>query len=238
MTPATPDKAVRIEYFSDLLCIWAYASQIRLDELQKQFASDITIRYHFVPVFGCTQRHITEEWKDKGGFGGFNANVAKVSRQFPHVTVHPKIWTQNIPPTSASAHHFLKAVQLLQRKELIDAAPQPHLEGRTLFESVAWAMRLAFFRDLENTAERHVQLAIAERHGLPIAELLRQLDNGEAMALVCEDMELQAKYNVKGSPTFVLNEGRQILYGNVGYKVIAANVEELVHRPDDQASWC
>lgn len=231
------EKTIRIEYFSDLLCVWAYAAQIRLDELQQHYASDIAIHHHFIPVFGCTQRRIAEGWKDKGGFGGYSANVKQISEQFPHVTVHPDIWTKNIPATSASAHHFLKAVQLLQRKELIDAAPQAQLGGRTLFESVIWALRVAFFRDLENTAERTVQLAIAERHSLPIATLLQQLDNGEAMALLCKDIELQSKYKVEGSPTYVLNEGRQILYGNIGYNVIAANVEELVHSPVDQASW-
>ena len=239
MTLATPtDKPIRIEYFSDLLCVWAYAAQIRLDELQQHYASDIEVHYHFIPVFGCTQRRIAEGWKDKGGFGAYSANVKQIRTQFPHVTVHPDIWTKNIPPTSASAHHFLKAVQLLQRQGLIDAAPQTHLEGKTLFESVTWAMRVAFFRDLENIADRTVQLAIAERHALPMTVLLQQLDSGEAMALLCKDIELQAKYKVEGSPTYVLNEGRQILYGNVGYKVIAANVEELVHGPGDQASWC
>ncbi len=67
---------------------------------------------------------------------------------------------------------------------------------------------------------------------------MRKLDDGQAMASLCKDLQLQEKYKVIGSPTYVLNEGRQMLYGNVGYKVIAANVEELVHQPGDQASWC
>jgi len=237
-TNAPKDNTIRIEFFSDLLCVWAYAAQIRLDELQKHYASAIALHYHFIPVFGCTQRRIAEGWREKGGFEGYSANVKQISEQFPHVRVHPDIWTRHIPPTSASAHHFLKAVHLLQRIGVIDAAPQAHLEGKTLFESVTWALRLAFFRDLENIADRAVQLAIAERHALPVAALERQLDSGEAMALLCKDVELQSKYKVEGSPTYVLNEGRQILYGNVGYKVIAANVEELVNRPEDQASWC
>ena len=41
------------------------------------------------------------------------------------------------------------------------------------------------------------------------------------------------------SPTFILNEGRQKLYGNVGYRVIEANLQELLKSPDaSQASWC
>jgi predicted DsbA family dithiol-disulfide isomerase len=229
---------VRIDYFSDLLCVWAYAAQIRLDELEQHYATAIDIHQHFIPVFGCTQDSIAGSWKEKGGFPGYSAYVKQIAQRFPHVVVHPEIWTRNIPPTSASAHLFLKSVQLLQRKSLIDAAPQARLQGRNVFEAVTWALRVAFFRDLENVAERAVQLAIAERHAIPIAALVRQLEDGQAMALLCKDLQLHDKYKVSGSPTYVLNEGRQILYGNVGYNVIAANVEELVHQPGDQASWC
>ncbi len=229
---------VRIDYFSDLLCIWAYTAQIRLDELQQHYTTAIDIHQHFIPVFGCTQRSIADIWKEKGGFPGYSAHVKQIARQFLHVTVHPEIWTRNIPPTSASAQLFLKSVQLLQNKGLIDAAPQAQLQGRNVFQEVAWSLRVAFFRDLENIAERSVQLAIAERHALPIATLERNLDDGQAMALLCKDQHLQEKYRVIGSPTYVLNTGRQMLYGNVGYKVIAANVEELVRQPGDQASWC
>jgi len=36
----------------------------------------------------------------------------------------------------------------------------------------------------------------------------------------------------------LLNEGRQKLYGNVGYRIIEANVQEILHQPGNQASWC
>jgi hypothetical protein len=35
-----------------------------------------------------------------------------------------------------------------------------------------------------------------------------------------------------------MNEGRQKLYGNVGYRILDANVRELWERPQAQASWC
>ena len=35
-----------------------------------------------------------------------------------------------------------------------------------------------------------------------------------------------------------LNEGRQLLAGNVGYRVIEANIRELLDTPGDQQSWC
>jgi hypothetical protein len=35
-----------------------------------------------------------------------------------------------------------------------------------------------------------------------------------------------------------MNGGRQILYGNVGYRILNANVEELLKHPEQEASWC
>ena len=47
-------------------------------------------------------------------------------------------------------------------------------------------------------------------------------------------------HGVQGSPTFVFNEGRQMLYGNVGYRIIEANLRELLSRPSAEGmpSWC
>jgi len=43
---------------------------------------------------------------------------------------------------------------------------------------------------------------------------------------------------VEASPGFVLNEGRQVLFGNVGYRVLEANMRELIREPAaGAASW-
>ena len=62
---------------------------------------------------------------------------------------------------------------------------------------------------------------------------------GEAMAELCRDVELRDEHKIEGSPTYYLNHGRQKLYGNVGYRVVAANLRELLEQPGShQASWC
>ncbi len=83
-----------------------------------------------------------------------------------------------------------------------------------------------------------MQLAVAQELGLAVDKVEAMMDNGEAMAALCRDAELCRERGISGSPTYVLNEGRQTLYGNVGYKLIAANVNEVLHRPEHQASWC
>ena len=52
-------------------------------------------------------------------------------------------------------------------------------------------------------------------------------------------MQEAARFRIEGSPTIVLNEGRQKLYGNVGFRVIEANIAELLRDPrPGEASWC
>ncbi len=46
MTPIT------IHYFTDVLCIWAWISQRRIDELAEEFGDQIKIEHRFVDVFG------------------------------------------------------------------------------------------------------------------------------------------------------------------------------------------
>ncbi len=41
----TKKTKVRISYFSDVLCVWAYVSQIRLDELNRQFGDKVEISH-------------------------------------------------------------------------------------------------------------------------------------------------------------------------------------------------
>jgi predicted DsbA family dithiol-disulfide isomerase len=53
-----------------------------------------------------------------------------------------------------------------------------------------------------------------------------------------EDVAMARDQSVRASPTLLFNEGRQALTGNVGYRVIEANVRELLRTPVDQSSWC
>ena len=64
------------------------------------------------------------------------------------------------------------------------------------------------------------------------------LEDGRAFAALAADYEAATRDQVKGSPTFVLNHGRQRLYGNVGYRIIEANIEELLRDRGEMASWC
>lgn len=230
---------IRIDYFTDILCIWAHVSQPRVDELKKQFGSQIKLHYYFIPVFGCVKNRIEEGWKEKGGYQGFNEHVQNVCEQFQHTEICGDLWKVTQPTTSLTSHHFLKSAQLLEKKAIISDEPKKEFGGNSLFEELMWRVRLAFFRDHKDISKQAVLVEIAKELGLPVEPLVEQMTNGEALAGMFRDLELRDQYRVEGSPTYVLNNGRQKLYGNVGYKVIEANVREILTTPEENcASWC
>jgi predicted DsbA family dithiol-disulfide isomerase len=222
---------IRIFYFSDVLCIWAYIAQIRLDELRATFHDKIAIDHHFVPVFGNAREKLENRWRDKGGLKGYSAHVQEVVKKFNHITVHPDIWTETVPASSTSCHLFLHAIQLLEIKEIVP-------RSQKAFEQAIWAFREAFFTKLVNVGDRQMQFAIAEELGLPIAAIQAQIDSGAAYAQLSKDFDLVKEHTVSVSPTLIFNEGRQRLNGNVGYRVIEANIRELLHNPSGEQSWC
>lgn len=224
---------IRISYFSDVLCIWAYIAQIRMDELKTTFQDQVLIDYHFVPVFGNAKQKLETRWRDRGGLQGYSKHVQEVAKPFDHVVVHPDLWTQEIPASSTSCHLFLRAVKSLEDKGLLESGGV-----RGAFERTIWRFRTAFFTELANIAHRSVQFALAEELGLPIDAIKAEIDSGEAYAELSKDFELVKDHTVTVSPTLVFNQGRQRLNGNVGYRVIEANIRELLHNPPDEQSWC
>ena len=108
--------SVRISHFSDVLCVWAYVSQIRMDELKAQRGDKVEIGYHFINLFGCTAERIGEGWRDRGGYAGFGDHVLNVCTGFPHVEVDPDVWKACAPASSGMSHLFLKAIQLMEER--------------------------------------------------------------------------------------------------------------------------
>lgn len=232
------DERIRIDYFSDVLCIWAYTAQIRVDELKSNFSEQIDLHYHFMPLFGDTEHRIGEGWAERGGFSGFGHHMVEVAARFDHLHISPHVWQETVPVTSCNAHLFLKAVQILEQHGQLAPADHPELAGRSAFEEAIWQVRRAFFQDDRDIGRMDCLFEIGTGLGLPREPIQSLLDDGQAMAALCRDFELCREHGVEGSPTYLLNEGRQKLYGNVGYRIIEANVQEILRQPGNEASWC
>jgi len=227
---------VQVSYFSDVLCIWAYAAQARIDAVKEKFGDRVRLEYRFFSVFGDTAQKITTTWHDKGEYGGFNSHLQTVAQQFPHIEVHPEIWMKARPPSSASAHLFMTAIRHWQHERV---ELDPDALATPVFDEMLWALRCAFFRDCRDIARWDVQCELAEALGVDIDAIERSIHNGTAFARLAADYQDADKMRLEGSPSFVLNDGRQKLYGDVGFRIIEANIQELLRAPGgDQASWC
>jgi hypothetical protein len=218
--------------------VWAYAAQIRLDHLIEHFGDQIEVSYHFLPIFAYAEQKVSRSWNERGGFEAYGDHVRGVCERFDHVELHPGTWGQVAPRSSSSVHHFLKAVQLLEECGEVDPTRHAELGGRTVFEETMWRTRTAFFAEARDISTLACQMNLAAELDLPVDSLRKLMSNGEAMAALFLDIELRDEFYVRGSPTYVLNEGRQVLYGNLGYRVIEANIEEILHRPEHGATWC
>jgi len=227
---------LRIDYYTDVLCIWAYIAQIKVDQIRTEFGDSVDIRYRYLSLFGNNATRIGEGWTD-GGFAGYGAHVCKVAAPCDYVELHPDIWSRNAPATSLPAHLYLNAVESLAANGGVGADAQANYQGRTEAQELAWRIRLAFFRDLRDVSDLGVLQDIAEHQGLPVDAIERELRSGAAFARLSLDIDDKERLKIEGSPTFILNEGRQKLYGNIGYDIIAANVRALLERTPDRPVW-
>lgn len=226
---------VSITYYSDVLCIWAYVAQVRVDELRANFGAKLAIVPRHVSVFGDTSKQVGESWHARGGFEGYAAHVASIVARFGHVPLSGEAWTRVRPASSFVAHAAVRALDLLVRDGANFETSSP---GRGPCEDLAFRLRLAFFRDGRDVGRLPVVFEVASELGLPVDELRARLDDGSAWAALHRDHEAVKEEGVRGSPTFVLNDRRQILYGNVGYRILEANVLELLRDGSAQTSWC
>lgn len=224
---------IRIRHFSDVLCIWAYLSEIRLVELRNNYGNKVKFDFHFFNVFGNTNKKFQTDWKERGGHYGYATHIMNIASQFDHISVHPDIWKKNIPISSMPCHLFLCAV----KQYLLEEGSDEYHSGQ-LLENIAWMIRESFFKDLIDVSRKKELFSIADRLDLPTDRMEKSLANGKAHALHANDLDIAREYNVRASPTMIFNEGRQTLMGNVGYRVIDANIRELFHTPLDQKSWC
>ena len=213
-----------IDYYTDVLCVWAWIAQPRLEELRKQWGEQIRIHHRYVDIFGDARSKIPTQWGEVDGYKKFHDHVTHSAQPYEHTNIHPDIWTRVRPNSSLTPHLVLKAVEIVAGEEQVDA--------------VSTQIRQQFFTEAKDVGELEVLLNLISDMGTDRQDIFTALQDGRAMAAISADLRSAKEGGVKGSPTWVLNNGRQILYGNVGYRILHANIEELINNPTQEASWC
>lgn len=213
-----------LTYYSDILCIWAYISQARIDEVSTRFGDNLDIDYRFCSVFGDTNFKIGQGWAGRGGYTGFGKHLLEAALEFPHIKLHPDIWQHCRPSSSTPAHILLKAVQRVDKSQC---------------NTVLKELRSAFFGQCHDISNWAVLLEVLDAAGVSVKDVEEVVQSGIAYSDLESDRRDQQTLLVQGSPTILLNEGRQKLTGNVGYRVIEANINELIcSKAAGTASWC
>jgi len=213
-----------VDYYSDVLCVWAWIAQRRIDELNKCLGNKIDIRYHYLDVFGDAINKIPNQWHDRGGYEGFSAHVVESAFVYEDAHINADIWSNTRPTSSANPHLVLKAIEL-------NYSNQHSIE-------LALKFRQAFFVDAQDISNIEVLFTLIEESGLDSMHVNKAIVDGSAMAALMGNYQQAKTLGLKGSPSYIIDNGRQTLYGNVGYRVLLANIEELLKKPISEASWC
>lgn len=213
-----------IDYYTDILCVWAWIAQRRIEALEHDYGGRIQLVHHCVNVFGDTAEKMGRQWADRGGFDGFADHVATSAAGYETAPVHPDLWRGVRPTTSATAHLILKAADITS--------------GPVIAVQLANSIRQAFFLHARDISKLDTLMEIGSEAGLNPSDLQDVVGSGQAMAALLSDYNRADVQGIKGSPSWLMNDGRQIFYGNLGYRILHANVDELLHHPEQEASWC
>lgn len=215
---------LKFSYWSDPLCIWALVAQSKLDRVLAELGQHIVVDYRIVPVFGSVaERFRSGAWAKDGVDGRVLATREIAAQHGKRADVSGACWRM-MPASSWSPAAAVKAVFATAGAEV----------GPTYLRM----LRERFFVNEENIALRSVQLALAETLGLPRAPIEQRLDDGTALAAVYEDHAERERLRIQGSPTYVFDGGRAMLYGNFDYGILHSTVMELVRGINPGGSAC
>ena len=214
---------IEVDYFTDVLCVWAFIGEKRLSEVKRNMSGEVDVRLHFLANFAACQQKIHYGWVGRGGFSGYAKHVDGVAQQF-NIKLHSKTWSSVQPTTSMLAHAIIKSVE--------------KTESAAKAAEFCTQLRNGFFLEGMDISQLKVLQGIAESLGIAWPGVMEYFNTGSALADLQLDFAMAVQYQVSVSPAWVFNEGRQRLIGNVGYRVIEANLMELIEQKTLPHAWC
>lgn len=220
---------IEFSYWSDPLCIWALVAQTKLERILADLGRHLEVDYRIVPVFGSVPWRFTKGPWAKEGVDGRCAATRRIAEQAGRTDVSGDCWRKAPPASSWAPSTAIKAVFALEREGAVAIGSGARYQV---------ALRERFFVHEENVARRDVQLAVAEHLELPRGPIEARLDDATALAAVCEDFAEKERLRIQGSPTYVFDGGRAMLYGNFDYGMLRSTVEELVRGMHPGSSAC
>jgi predicted DsbA family dithiol-disulfide isomerase len=224
MTPLLP-----VGYWTDPLCIWAFVAQPRLDHVRGAYGAELDLRHHVVPVFGSIPLRFRQGPWAAGGHAARAEATRTIAQKHGRIGVSGQVWIDDPPASSWPAGMAAKAVLALEAQERVPPGAA---------DAYLWGLRTRFFLDDVNMARRSAQLALAEHLDLPRGLIEQALDDGSALAALWEDHAEAERLHLQGSPTWVFDGGRTLLYGNFDERVLTATVDAMLAGAHAGGSRC
>jgi predicted DsbA family dithiol-disulfide isomerase len=181
--------AGHVALYSDVHCPYAYVTVFRLRKLRDEFRGRVVIDYKSLALEYVNKRPTPKPILDN---------------EAPIVLLgEPGIPYQ---PWHAPESHW--PVTMWPAFEAIKCA---EMQSPDLASDLDWAIRTAFFAHSRCISMRHVLFELAEAAGLDMDRFAADFDSGAGKWLVLEEArEGWERLKVPGSPTLVLQSGRQI----------------------------
>lgn len=220
------NEPLELTYYSDALCVFAYASEVKLRALQEAHGGRLRLTRRVCDSFGDTAKKIGHGWREKGGWEAYADHVSEIAARFDHIALHGDVWRKVRPASSYGPHLLLKALEV--------AGSDGHLQA-----TAAWSLREAFFAKAADIGRWEVQRQVLREAGVETDAAEAAIGDGRAFAALAADLAAAEEQKIEGSPSFVLPDDRQKLYGDVGFRILDANVRErLRRRKPGEPAWC
>ncbi|MBI4318191.1 MAG: DsbA family protein, partial [Chloroflexi bacterium] len=228
-TSASQAAVIEIEYYTDPVCSWCWASEPALKRLKEEYGDQVHITYKMGGLL--------ESWRVF--YDGLN-DIGKPEQVAPHwvdvsqrsgMPIDEKIWLEDPPDSTYPASIAVKAAQR---------------QGEASGERYLRRVREMGLTERKNIERREVLLQAAQDVGLDVARFVQDLDDPATERAFREEMTDARAQGISGFPTLVFRNrhGEALVLG--GYR--SYHTYELVltrlaagqlarHQPTDIAAF-
>src|SRR5438045_6769910 len=183
---------VELVLFHDVLCSWCYVADARLDVLRDEYGSGVHWTFRPYPL------RPEDQIPDKKERSLLARHFRRIAKEREGKGVKADLWTGDDPPSSS-----LPPLVALEA-----ALPQGYERQHELLLK----MRRAAFFDGINVSRRDVQLELAARAGLDVAQFLERLDDPDTEQSAVGAGEEAEALGIKGVPALVIG-GEWLMQG-------------------------
>jgi predicted DsbA family dithiol-disulfide isomerase len=191
----TESGAMPVAFWADLSCPYAYLAHHRLRQVLPAFQGRLVLAHKSLALEYVNQRSTPKATLD--------LETPILALADPDLPYRP--WAAPASEWPVTLWPAFEAVKCGERQSL------------TLADDLAWAIRVAFFRDHRCISMRHVLLDLAGTAGLDVARFEADYDTGVGKRQVIEEArEGWVRLEVPGSPTVVMPAGERFDGGQLG----------------------